>query len=308
MSPLSTLIKLFALASCATTALAAGEDTAASATNLRGGGGHADLTHRRAVAAACFYGTDQDVTNSCTSGGHNCCQGQNACSWSGEREVCAGSCNGQAACLRPNVERIAPDSCNGLGACQEVATATTIGENSCNGQAACLGFDGQAIADDSCNNYQACHNVNAPGIAEVSGCNEFAECDEHEFRDSFTGTGAEVTAACDGRCCVGTDACVWTWTKTVGLGSCMGTRACENNGATTIGRDSCNGLGACRGNRLATIGSNACNDYAACFELKAQNVADYSCNGWQSCRRADATNLEWLEGCNDTAECEEREF
>lgn len=126
----------------------------------------------------------------------------------------------------------------------------------------------------------------------------------HQRCTTFTGTGEEVTVACDGQCCVGTDACVWSWIKTVSVGSCLGDYSCYKQGATFIGSGCCTGTSACRESQAHTIEDNSCNGNASCYDLNAQGIQQNSCNGWQACYLTDSRNMEWLTGCNGSSACE----
>lgn len=227
---MNQFIKLFIIALCA---LAVRADTTTGTNSLRG----SEETEVRQLVD-CFVGTGSEATEWCAAEeGRRCCQGTDACNFSGQKTICSGSCNGQAACFRFGGSSVAADSCNGLGACQEFA-GTGVAQQSCNSQAACFRFNGNAVGKESCNNFQACHAADATGVPTLMGCNAFAECDDKVVGFLY-GTAEEVTAACGDKCCQGVGACSWSGSKKIGIGSCMGTFACKDLTANAIGTNAC---------------------------------------------------------------------
>ena len=269
---------------------------------------HRELTSN----GECKTGTSAELISWCGQNGRNCCDGVDACNFSGTKTICDGSCNGQGSCLRFGGTHVGHNSCNGLGACGEF-TGTTISSNSCNSRAACFRFNGNAIGPDSCNNFQACHATDGTNVPAVLGCNGFGAstgCDSKVVMD-FEGTAAQVTEACGGLCCVGDSvggACRWSGSKKIGLGSCMGRFACKDFRGNSIGADSCDGNGSCRNFQGDDIGSDACVGYAACYNFIGHSVDDNSCIGLQTCYKVDARNEPLVTECVGTGACSQKVY
>ena len=112
----------------------------------------------------------------------------------------------------------------------------------------------------------------------------------------FTGTDAEVTAACSEsnlNCCTGGSACAfWGGINRVCQGSCNGNDSCRSlSRDTTIHRDACNGPAACRWLGGSSPPGTSIDSASACTEgytcasgtLGKKYVGPRSCNGQKAC-------------------------
>ena len=115
----------------------------------------------------------------------------------------------------------------------------------------------------------------------------------------YTGTASEVTIQCNGKCCVGNEACShWSGDgiNTVCEASCIGDRSCKHlsgRGRLVIRTQSCVGVGACRDLEVGSPGSNnhvisagSCRGRWACYDTRAANLLHIgigSCIGEGSC-------------------------
>jgi hypothetical protein len=108
-----------------------------------------------------------------------------------------------------------------------------------------------------------------------------------------TGTDAEVTAACDGKCCIGLLACAdWGGENTICEQACMGSEACRFlSYGTEIRRGACVGGTSCYAIGLAFISDNSCVGINACDRMGRRYASqvtvdlgscsgDFACASW----------------------------